>query len=397
MGTHSSNRTSQLVSRSVLAVALAVILVVAGAVAWIGLGDRIDDDATTQSNSAECLEGDAQVSVIADPGVAPALQEIAKSYNALRPTVRDYCIEMDVRPGDARATLDGLTAQSWDTEAGGPRPAAWIPESSVWVAALQTAEPDALQGAPESLVKSPVLFAVRPELATAAGGRVMWIQMPFLTYADAFAAYGHTAIRGSARLAMPQGPQSDATSLAAQGYVYNTVEPDGAGPLTVDGVGKPNIQLGLRQLMRNPPRAGDGSAEAAVRAIISAPNLDAAQVRSVPISEQRLYLATKDDDEARIAIIRPRGFTPMLDYPVIRLAGETPAHASDAVAEFLTFARKPEQMRILTQAGFRGAGPLPEATATVDFPDVPREMPQPEPEAVIATNRIVLRSAVPAS
>lgn len=393
VGSHGTNRSSQPVSRPLVAVALTAILAVACVVVWMRLGDRIAHEATTTVANG-CLEGKADVAIIADPGVAPALQQIAEHYNATKPEVRDRCVQVSVRPGDARATLDAVAAPEWNAESGGgARPTAWIPESSVWVAALQESAPAALQGAPDSLVQSPVLYAVRPELAVAAGGRVMWIQMPFLTYANAFEAYGHTAISGSARLAMPNGPQSDATALAAQAYAYNTADPQ--GPLTAREVSTFDIVTGLKQVVHAPPRVGDGSAEAAVRAIANAPSLAAATVRSVPISEQRLFLATRKDRKARVATIRPRGATPVLDYPVVRLAQETPAYASDTIAEFVDFVRKPEQMTLLTQSGFRGPGPLPKPTATVDFPALKDLMPTAEPAAAVAVSRIVLPAAAP--
>ncbi|MFT3662235.1 MAG: substrate-binding domain-containing protein [Gordonia sp. (in: high G+C Gram-positive bacteria)] len=397
MGLHSLNRFREPISRPLLAAILAVILLGGGAIAWIGLGDRIDDESPTTAAPGGCLEGASTVPIIADPGVAPALQEIAQNYNAQKPVVRDHCVEIAVRPGDARATLDGLRATRWDTAANGPHPAAWVPESSIWAAALTAGDADAVQGTAESLVTSPVLLAVRPEMASTAGTSVMWVQVPYLTYADSFSAYGHRPLKGSIRLAMPQGPQSAATSLAAQAFAANTVSPDEASPLTVAGVRHDDVQVGLKQLMRDPPSDGDGSAEAAVQAIIDAESFSDASIRSVPISEQRLYLATKDHDEARIGVIRPHGFTPKLDYPMIRLTDGVEAYASDAAAEFLTFARKPAQMKVLTQAGFRGTGPLPEATATIGFPEVKDEMPAAEPAAVLAVNRIVLPAAAPRS
>lgn len=389
MGTHSSNRSSALVSRPLLAVILVVVLAVAGFLTWRGLGERIDEQQTVAAE--RCLEGAGDVSIVVDPGLEPMVSEIAKNYNANAPVVRDHCVTVTVRAADAKATLDGLAAEQWDAESGGgPRPAAWIPESSIWAAALTQASPAALSGDAESVVSSPVLFAVRPELAEAAGGRVLWVQMAGLTYADAFAAWGHTAIQGSARMAMPQGPQSDATSLAAQGFAANTAA--GSAPLTAAEVDSEQIQSGLQQIMRDPPRAGDGSAEAAVTAIGDASNLAAARVRSVPISEQRLFQATREDADARVSIIRPRGRTPVLDYPMLLPAG-SPAWAADTISEFRTFLRKPEQMALLTQAGFRGPGPLPEATATVDFPELGDLMAPPEPAAVLAVNQIAFPAA----
>ncbi len=390
MGSHGTGGSRQLFSRQLLAAALSVILVVALFAAWKTFGDRLDDGS---ESAARCLEGTAAVPVAADPAIAPALQEIAKSFNATGPQVRDRCVTVEVRPVDARAMLDGLTAETWDAKAYGAFPGAWIPESSVWSAALQTAAPQTVAGASESLVSSPVLLATEPELAAAADGGISWAGLPALTAASSLARFGHDDW-GSIRLAMPQGPQSDATSLAAQAVAAAAAKAD--GPLTTKQAESRAVRADLAQLMSAPPRVGDGSAEAAVKSIAATTDPSDAPVRAVPITEQRLYLLTKDDAKAKVAAVAPAGATPVADYPVIALAGtRVQDYLSDATAEFLTFARKPEQIKLLTQAGFRGAGPLPSGTATVSFAEVKDPLPAPEPAATVAVNAIVLPSAVP--
>ncbi|MFT4087152.1 MAG: substrate-binding domain-containing protein [Gordonia sp. (in: high G+C Gram-positive bacteria)] len=373
-----------------------MILIAACVVAWRHLGDRIEQDSTKAAavSNNSCSEGDATVSMIADPGVAPALQEVAKVYNATKPVVRDHCVQINVRPGDAHATLDGLIAKTWDPATNGDLPSAWIPESSIWAGALQETRPDTIAGAPESLVQSPVVIAVRNEMAVAAGGRVQWVQLSALTMPDSFQSFGHTDITGSARMAVPNGPQSDASSLAAQGYVYNTV--NDKKPVSAKDISQPDILKGLQAIMKNAPSTSDGSAESAIEAIQKAPNMSSADIRSVPISEQRLFLATKSDQRVRISIVRPRGATPMLDYPVIRLTAGVDPYASDAVAEFIKFAKTPEQAKIFTKIGFRtGNGSLPSPTATVEFPEIYKVMPTADSDGAVAINRVIMPAAVP--
>lgn len=390
MGSHGTGGTRQLFSRPLLATALSVILVVALFAAWKSFGDRLDDGG---DSAARCLEGTAAVPVAADPAIAPALQEIAKSFNATAPRVRDRCVTVEVRPVDARAMLDGLTAKTWDAAAYGAFPGAWIPESSVWSAALQTADPQLVAGAPESLVSSPVLLAVEPEIAAAADGRIGWAGLPMLTGANSLAEFGH-GDWGSLRIAMPQGPQSDATSLAAQAVAAAAAKAD--GPLTAEQAESAAVRGDLEQLMSAPPRVGDGTAEAAVQSIAATTDPLDTPVRAVPITEQRLYLITKDDAKAKVAAVSPTGGTPIADYPVIALAGtRVQDYLSDATAEFIAFARTPEQIKLLTRGGFRGAGPLPAATATVTFGEITDQLPTPEPQAVVTINEIVLPSAAP--
>ncbi|WOC13968.1 hypothetical protein [Gordonia sp. MP11Mi] len=391
MSKHSTGGQRQFIARPLVAIVLVVILVAAAITAWTKLGDHIDDTATT--DAATCVEGKATIPIVADPAVAPGLQRIAQSYNDTSPIVRDHCVTVQVRPADARATLEGLTARDWDTKAFGAFPGAWVPESSVWAAALQSAKAKALQGPPESLVSSPVRLAVEPEVAKAANGRLAWTGLPDLTMANSLSAFGHRNW-GSLRMAMPNGPQSDATALAAQAVAAGTA--DQKGSLTLAEVNAPRVRSAVEQLMSAPPRVGDGSTEAAVTAIASANDPANAEVRAVPVTEQRLYALTKDDKSARIADVAPTGSTPVADYPVVRLSGDqVPPHVGDAVAEFFTFARKPPQMKLLTGMGFRGSGPLPAATATVKFGDVNDPLPEPEPRAAVEISRIVLPAATP--
>ncbi|QKT08743.1 hypothetical protein HUN08_17200 [Gordonia sp. X0973] len=402
MGRHNFDEAAARSSRPLITVAAAAILVAAAVFAWFGLhkdsgSSTATHESPTTGNTASgsCTAGDAHVDIVADARVATALGEIAKNYNATRPVVGDHCIQVGVRPIDSRAALAGLTADKWDTATSGSRPAAWIPGSSVWAGALAERKLSAISGQSGSLVTSPVLIAARTELIAPSGDGGHWFQAPYLTYANAFAAYGEHKITGSARLAMPMVPGSDATALAAQAYAYNfSVETKkDTRPLSAVRVAGAKIQTGLRQLVRNPPHFGDGSAEAAVHAIADAPNVQVAAVRTVPISEQQLYLETRDWKPGRVGILRPNGATPVLDYPVIQLSG-VPSFTSDAVGQFIAYAKTPDQIVRLTDLGFRGPSALPRATATVNFPPIVNVMPTAQPGGAVAVSRVVLPAAV---
>lgn len=385
---NSGGRGRNFVSRPLVAVALAVILVAGLITVWLQLGDRIDEQPVAAD---PCLEGAATVSVLADPAVAPGLQRIAENYNKTRPAVRDHCITVEVRPADARATLEGLSAKTWDQRTYGAFPAAWVPQSSVWAASLQVAHAGLLQGNPESLVTSPVRLAMEPALAKAVDGRLAWADLPAQTRAASLDAFG-LRTWGSMRIAMPDGPQSDATALLTQAVAAATAST--TKPLTDAQVKSTDVQRAIDELLSAPPKVGDGSIDAAVRSIAETTDASDAPVRAVAVTEQQLYTITRDDKKARVAAVVPKGSTPVADYPVIRLSGQAvPPHVSDAVAEFFTFARKPVQMEILTRSGFHGSGPLPESTATVAFGDVADQLPVPEAAASIAISRRVYPAA----
>ncbi|MFZ2511903.1 MAG: substrate-binding domain-containing protein, partial [Gordonia sp. (in: high G+C Gram-positive bacteria)] len=348
MGTHENDGRRQPVSNTLLASVLAAILVTALVLAWRDLPGRVNDSPST---SAGCHEGRGLVSVAVDPAIAPALQESAAAFNTTAPVVRNRCIEIEVRPVDARGMLEGLSADTWDAQSYGVYPGAWIPESSIWAAALQVGKPSALAGTPTSLVYSPVRLAMETQIAAAADGAISWSDLPSLTRANSLGEYGRSSW-GSLRLAMPQGPQSDATSLAALAVAAATVPT--ADPLTAEQASTAAVTTAMNELMSAPPRVGDGSAEAAVTEIADTTVPATATVRAVPISEQRIYLSTKNDDSARLAVVEPHGPTPVLDYPVITLGGSAvPAYVTEATAEFLTFARTPDQIARLGRSGFR--------------------------------------------
>ncbi|MBM7368942.1 substrate-binding domain-containing protein [Gordonia hydrophobica] len=385
---NSGERSRNFVSRPLIAVALVLILIAGAVTAWRQLGDEIDDQPATAN---PCLEGQATVSVLADPAVAPGLQKIAENFNKTSPTVRDHCITVVVRPADARATLEGLTAKTWDDQTYGAFPAAWVPQSSVWAASLQVSNAAVLQGNPESLVSSPVRLAMEPELAKAVDGDLSWSDLPAQTRPNSLAAFGERSW-GSMRIAMPDGPQSDATALMTQAVAAATVPTEKS--LTTRQVQSDSVVSAIDELLSAPPKVGNGSIDAVVRAIAETTDPADAPVRAVAVTEQQLYALTKDDAKARVADVTPKGRTPIADYPVIRLAGPAvPAHTSDAVAEFFTFARKPAQMEILTMSGFHGSGKLPDSTPTVTFGEVTDPLPLPEPAASVAISKKVFPAA----
>ncbi|AVM00829.1 hypothetical protein C6V83_11715 [Gordonia iterans] len=393
MGEHQSGTTGRTkYTVAMTAGILLIILVVAVTVAVVNFPKR----ATSTTKVLPCPAGPLVVPVAADPAIAPALQEIAKSYFAQTPVLDDYCVEVQVRPADARTIMEGLTADSWNAHAYGVYPAAWVPESSVWTAAVAAADPGKFTGRPEHLVSSPVRIATEPVLARAAADSgISWADLPSLTRANSLRAYGYGSW-GSLRMAMPQGAQSDATSLTGQAVAAATVGT--REPLTLEQARSSAVTTAMRELVSAPPRVGDGSAEAAVKEIAETTNPATAPVRAVPISEQRLYAVTKDDAQAKVAVVAPSGLTPVLDYPVVSLTGsEVSATMTKTIAEFVAFARKPDQMKLLTQSGFRGPGPLPSDTATVKFGELGDTLPVPVPQATVAINRIVLPSAVPGS
>ncbi|MFW0785024.1 hypothetical protein AAFP35_10920 [Gordonia sp. CPCC 206044] len=384
----SGDRTGLLdrgISRGLVGSLLGLVLVCALVLLWVQLGDHIDRQG--DQAAATCVEGKTSVPIVADPGIAGALGAIAQDYAKTRPVIRDHCVTIEVRPGDAKVTLDGL-AGTWDTESLGARPAAWVPQSSVWAAELAAARPDAVDGTPGSLISSPVVLATAPRLAEAISDSVEWQQLPTLQRRNSsLAAYG-LGSWGSIRLAMPTGAQSDSTALASQAVAMQVTRT--TGTLTADDANSPRVASSIDAMQEGAPNSPDGTPVGAARAIAEAPNAASASIHAVAITEQQLYQLTRDDSSARLAEVVPGGPTPIADYPIVHLAGsQISTEQTDAIAEFFEFASKTEQLGKLTALGFRGAAPMPPATPTVDFPVTQNPMPNPETAATVTINRLV--------
>ena len=376
------------VSRGLVFALLAIVLIAAVIVAWQQLGDHLDEQA--DSAAAACVEGPATVDVVADADVAPALIEIARAFGASKPVVRDHCITIAVRAGDAKTTLDALTG-TWDTGSMGAFPAAWVPQSSVWAAELTQAKPSTVEGNPSSLVTSPVVLATSAELGGTIDGKIDWGQVPTLQQRDGSLRDFDLSDWGSLRMAMPLGAQSDASSLAAQAVAMRVMRTSSS--LTNDDASSSRVSSSVSAMLEGAPQSPDGTPVGAATVMRDADDARTSPIHAVPITEQQLYKLTREDSTARLAEIVPTGPTPLADYPIIRLSGDqVPPVASAAVAEFFSFAQDQKHLSLLTSQGFRGNAPLPPATKTVSFPITREPMPQPENSAIVTINKLVYGS-----
>lgn len=373
-------------SRGLVAAVLSIVLIAAAIVVWRQLGDHIDQQGDEAAGT--CVAGKTTVPVIADPAVAETLGSIAQDYAKTNPVVRDHCITIAVRPGDAKVTLDGLKG-TWDAQALGAYPAAWVPESTIWAAELSTAKPDAVEGQPASLVTSPVVMAMAPELADSFDGSLEWRQVPTYQAENRSLARVGRGSWGSLRMAVPVGAQSDATVLAGQAVAAQVTRT--SGTLTAADAESTATSSSIEAMMSGAPSSPDGTPEGAAKAMADDYQDPASSsIHAVPITEQALYQLTKSDTSARLAEVVPGGPTPVADYPIIRLGGTAvPPEQSDAVADFFDFVSKPDQLGKLTALGFRGDAPMPKPSVTVTFPVTPNPMPNPEPAAAVTINRLV--------
>jgi hypothetical protein len=344
------------VSVSVIVALVTVVVVVGAIILWRFFGDALSN--RSEVSAARCVEGEVAVAVVADPSIADQVGTLAEQYNESAAPVGDKCVKIGVRPADSGDVINGL-ADTWPADLG-ERPALWIPGSTASEARLEAAAGAAITSDSRSLVTSPVLLAVRPQLKTALAQRT-WSDLPPLqtnqTALDALDLPGW----GSLRLALPVSGDADATFVAAEAVAAASA-PNGS-PAT-SGLSAINT------LMAGQPKLADTKASTAMDALLAGSDPATSSVHAVVSTEQQLYqrAASLPDAKNKLAGWLPSGPAAIADYPTVLLAGDWLAQEQvSAASEFARFLRKPEALAEFAKAGFRtDGGDLPES-AVIDF------------------------------
>lgn len=356
-GTHRAITTKRRgVSVSVIVALVTVVVVVGAIILWRFFGDALSN--RSEVSAARCVEGEVAVAVVADPSIAEQVGALAEQYNQSADPVGDKCVKVGVRSADSDDVISGF-ADTWPAELG-ERPALWIPGSSVSEARLEAVAGGAITSDSRSLVTSPVLLAVRPQLKTALAQR-SWSDLPPLqTSRTAFDALNLPGW-GTLRLALPLSGDADATYVAAEAVAASSA-PDGA-PATA-GVSAINT------LVAGQPKLADTSASTAMEALLAGSDPAASSVHAVVSTEQQLFqrAASLPDAKSTLAGWLPSGPAAVADYPTVLLAGDWLAQEQvSAASEFARFLRKPDALAEFGKAGFRtDGGELPDSEVT-DF------------------------------
>ncbi len=385
------------VSVGVIAALVTVVVLVGGIVLWRFFGDALSRRSADAAR--QCVEGTATVAVVADPAIAVNATAFAEAYNDEAKPVGDTCVSVVVTAADSAAVVDGLTG-TWPADLG-ERPALWIPASSLPAAQLQAAAGKQIVSDARSLVTSPVVLAMRPQLKEALTGQG-WPALPGLqnnpTGLDALNLPGW----GPLRLALPVTGAADASYVVAEA-VATTSAPPGApatGGLPATGA-----------LLAGQPRLADDTAGEAWNAMMAAGDPAAAPVHAVAITEQQLYQRTSDLADAADAVAEwfPDGPVAVADFPTVLLDGPWLSEEQVAAAsEFARFMRKPEQTSALVDAGFRTEGKMPKGNAVVGFGPLAAPLPVGDDEVraaiaavavpgVAATTTVMLNQSLPAA
>jgi hypothetical protein len=363
------------VSISVVAALVAVVVVVAAVILWRFFGDALSNRSTAAS--ARCVDGQEAVAVIADPSIADNVSALATKFNESANPVGDHCVAIGVKPADSDQVVNGFVS-NWPADLG-ERPALWVPASSVSEARLEAAAGAKTVSDSRSLVSSPVLLAIRPQLKTALGQQ-NWATLPGLQTNPSALDGLNLPGWGSLRLALPLRGDSDASYLAAEAVAAASA-PAGAPPSTGTGA--------VNTLMAAQPKLADNNATTAMDALLKATDPAAAPVHAVVTTEQQLYQRGTSLPDAKNVLSSwlPPGPTAMADYPTVLLSGSWLSQQQvTAASEFARYMREPAQLAELAKAGFRTDGETPPKSDVTSFAPVsaPLSVGDPAMRATLA-------------
>lgn len=347
------------ISVSVIVALVAVVVVVGGVILWRFFGDALSNRGDVAA--ARCVDGELTVPVLADPSIADTVGTLAGSYNETAAPVGDRCVKVSVTPAGSDQVIAGF-AGDWPDELG-DRPALWIPASGVSAARLEAATgPETVSDA-RSLVSSPVVLAVRPELEPALAQQ-NWSTLPGLqtnpTALDGLGLPGW----GSLKLALPRSGNGDASYLAAEA-VAAAAAPSGA-PAT-DGISAVN------RLAGGAPELPDTTADAAMEALLRSGDPATASVHAVVTTEQRLVAEAAERPDAKDSLTSwlPPAPVAVADYPTALLAGDWLSREQvTAASQFARFMREPDRLAEFSKAGFRTPEGTPPPSEVTDYPQL---------------------------
>lgn len=352
------------VSVGVIVALIAVVVLVGGVILWRFFGDALARRSTDAAQ--QCLQGTATIAVVADPTIATNVTAFAEQYNAEATPVGDTCANVVVTTADSDEVVAGLTG-TWPADLG-ERPALWIPASSIPAARLQAVAGKQIVSDARSLVTSPVVLAVRPELKDALA-QTNWAALPGLqtnpTSLDAQNLPGW----GSLRLALPATGAGDATYLTVEAVAFASAPPGAAATAGL---------ASARGLLAAAPKLTATTADEAWAALTAAPDPATASVHAVALTEQQLFARTSDRADAgdTVAAWFPDGPVATADYPTVLLSGPWLSEEQVAAAsEFARFMGRDDQLAVLAKSGFRAEGATPQGNDVVSFPPLGAALP----------------------
>lgn len=293
----------------------------------------------TFAGAGGCTErSGVEVTIAADPGIAPVLREVAADWIATdTPDLGGRCVGVDVVDATAAEVAGALATEaggSLDLATPGPAngtlpeaPDVWVPDSSYWLGRLDTISRTLFTPDRRSLATSPVVLATTPEAAALLGegpvdpaalAQLVEAELP-LTLAE---------------------PRRDTAGLIGASWLRTALAPEEADLPTAVAL--------FRGLGEVP-----GDARTALRALGDT-------TAAVPVSEQAV-ITHNGSPPAVTATAVPVADAPTLDFPYAILDDRPQNVRSAATMLHAALAAAPEAF---TRHGFRGV----DGTSGVGFP-----------------------------
>jgi len=112
-----------------------------------------------------CSDSAIVLNVTASTDITPAIQSMARSFNAQSVSENGHCIQVEVTGADSAAEAAQIDGQA--TTPGLPAVDVWIPDSSLWVDVARSypVGAGAIQAVSQSVARSPLLLVTTPKVA----------------------------------------------------------------------------------------------------------------------------------------------------------------------------------------------------------------------------------------
>ncbi|GAA0372905.1 substrate-binding and VWA domain-containing protein [Actinoallomurus spadix] len=155
----------------------------------IGLAVLLGAGVYALADGSKCGGTPIDLKVVAAPDIAPAISDIANSFNGERHSVGGKCVKATVKAADPAGTSTILSGQG--TVPGDVTPDVWIPDSSLWVTLVRSSPKGAssVDTTPTSVAETPLVVATSRSFAgrlSSQGVRPTWDML--LKATDALAA-----------------------------------------------------------------------------------------------------------------------------------------------------------------------------------------------------------------
>ncbi len=134
-----------------IAVAVLVVLSGLGVLGWNWADNELNNRAEAQA--ASCSGGTEEMRVVVAPNVKPAVDAAATRWNQDATVVHGQCIHIAVEGVPSAQVLDALEGRG-NLNAIGGLPAAWMPESSYFIAEITRAKPGLIGSPAQSVLNS---------------------------------------------------------------------------------------------------------------------------------------------------------------------------------------------------------------------------------------------------